>query len=141
VHSDYFGLAHLTVVPSSRQRRYKGCNFIQAWITPSTWAIKSPSNGKQFELNSEFDSLTTRSKSVLEALIRKSTKKKYSTYLNKWHRFCSEKKLGKNITAILLIFLVNFMTIIIPSVIKSAKLALSNEYACHHFHQLVTVIS
>jgi len=51
-----------------------------------------PSNGKQIEHNSEFDSLTKRSKSVFEASIKNSTKKKYNTYLNKWHRFCSEKK-------------------------------------------------
>ena len=134
VYSDNSRLAHTSVVSCNKQADCEKVTIsIGHGVAPTTWARENTSIGEQTELNSEFNSLTTRSKSILEASIRK-----YSSYLNKWHKFCSEKKLGKNITAN---HIVNFLGELYDknvsySVIKSAKSALSHEICLPPFSSI-----
>jgi len=139
MHHNSTGLANTTLVSKTIKDGVKEVNLPTQSRAPVTKEHReNSSTGREVMLNSRTDLLTEKSKFIVEASIRTSTKKKYSTYIDKWHKFCKTENLRTRISAN---HIVNFLSELYNnnasySAIKSAKSALSHEICLPPFSSI-----
>jgi len=82
VHHNSVGLANTTLVSKIFKDGVEEVNLLTQSRAPFTEEHEeNSSNGREVMLNSRTDLLTEKSKFIVEASIRTSTKKKYRTYI------------------------------------------------------------
>jgi len=134
------GVAHTALVCNNVKTGLKENNLqTSKWPTDATKQsrVEAPtsrevipgSNINQLSI-CKFDQLSHRSKNILEASIRNSTKNKYKVYWRKWDTFCSENQINE--TNVSIISVINFLSKLFEdkasySVIKAAKAALTHK--------------